>query len=911
MFPKPAVCKPNKLWTGRQLLALVFHKTPFDYNDTSKLFTTSSDADLIVHRGNILSGQIKKAHFGEGGQLISSLTTNYGSKATSVVINYFQAIVTPWVHRYGASVGIRDCIMSSAAEAKIESIVSTLPARLYDPLFKASESTIFKMCSEIRSDIAKVVMVDAATRKNRIREMVMSGSKGSEVNLVQIQGCLGQQFVGGSRPFQEDARRVFPQDPFANNEKNVESRGYVGSSFVQGLTPREYFCHAAGGREGIIDTGIKTSKTGYSTRRMACVTEGAVVSFTGAVFNQSILQGVLTSILYGADGMDASKLVRHYLTLHQTPVEDIEQHWLTPSIPQGSYRTKMVQQLVKDREMLLQICSQRQKMDTMFWLPVDVMHIIGTNAKTFPHISNPADRVTHDMLWRAFFQYDPSRYVVYKKNHTKHGREINEYATRLFRCMLRLTFLKEHHRLTKTEFALCLENILDMFNRSQVEAGEPVGLIATQSLMQATMQATLNTFHMAGTNASAAATGGLNYFDALISVQTPKITTTTIVLCDPSKEFMVMEAVAPPVKLCDIVSRVYDPSVPNTENNNPWSIHSFHPPQYTRVIEFVIPDDKIRKKCVRRMQVYTCIASHIGENHVELLPNGNVLVYIPNNLYNRALVEELLALYVKNPRLTPRGKDKSHRGVVGARRVKAERLVRRGDNLVNEQFTQIEVYGNFRLADIFSIEGVDCARSSCNDVSEIQATLGSNAARRFMFKELHRTVTGSGSAVNPRFVMQVVDYMLWTGKVESITRHGMKLFGPMKSAAFEQPGKVLVNAALACKTEHMLSPTANVVFGQEIRGIGTAIVDTIPITLPPLKSTNLLTMNAGTDSNETNDDDDTNFIIPFMKFMDLTAPNGGSTFSNKWMDTELFTTTTTTVQEEDDSDCVNPFMQFT
>jgi hypothetical protein len=153
---------------------------------------------------------------------------------------------------------------------------------------------------------------------------------------------------------------------------------------------------------------------------------------------------------------------------------------------------------------------------------------------------------------------------------------------------------------------------------------------------------------------------------------------------------------------------------------------------------------------------------------------------------------------------------------------------------VNEEFTQIEVYGNFRLADLYCIDGVNPSKTYCNDVLEVQATLGTQAAKQFMYYELLRTVAGSESSskVNPRFVMQVIDYMSWTGVIEPVTRHGMKLFGPMKSAAFEQPGKVLVQAALACKNEHMLSPTSNVVFGQEIRGIGTAIVDAIPVDVP-------------------------------------------------------------------------------
>jgi DNA-directed RNA polymerase beta' subunit len=846
-MPSPAILKPRKMWTGKQMIGIVFQHfaDAFTYGQLKDdVMSTNDEPDLFVRNGLLHAGQIKKAHFGEGGQVFSTIHTNFGSTVAAKVINHFQAIVNPWVLRRGISVGLRDCLPSKKTVQKLALVKSAFDERVAAISgTSTSEDAIIRLVSQARTDVANVVIAGAEARKNRIIDMAKSGSKGSNLNLVQIQGCLGQQIVAGRRPFADEAR-VYPHDSFDSHSVDVVARGYVRHSLVEGLSPREYYSHAAGGREGIIDTGIKTSRTGYSTRRMACVTEGAVVSFTGAVFNQSILQGVMTSTLYGCDGVDASKLVRCYIRLHTNPVDAIDDMYLR-GIPRDHVLYKrMRDQLVRDRNLLLQVCRSRQDASESFMLPVDIPYVLVSTPLSPPSspssppscdVDSDSDRDTVSVheLFRELFHVDHKAFVVFRRNTTTHGRELNRVATRMFRIMLRTSLLSFGRAafMTRTRFMAVIDRVHESFRKSLVDAGEPVGLIATQSLMQSTMQATLNTFHTAGTGAGAAATGGLNYFDALISVQTPKVTTTTIVLADPSKEFMIMDAVAPPVTMCDIVDHVDIHDTVAIDERRTWCVVStglvgtHHSALMS--IDFVLSGEKMQRRCVRPSHLFAPIAGKVGGNHVDI-DERRVRVYVPRAAYSRSIVEDILDVVVKRPILTPRGKNKANRGVVNARRLKTERVVIKNGNIVKETFTVIEVLGNFKLADVFSLEGVDCARTTCNDMSEVQATLGTVATRLFMFRELFRTVTGSGSTVNPRFVMQIVDYMTWTGRVEPVTRHGMKLFGPMKSAAFEQPGKVLIQAALGAKVEHMLSPTANVMFGQEIRGIGTAVVDAIP-----------------------------------------------------------------------------------
>ncbi len=348
-----------------------------------------------------------------------------------------------------------------------------------------------------------------------------------------------------------------------------------------------------------------------------------------------------------------------------------------------------------------------------------------------------------------------------------------------------------------------------------------------------------------------------------------------------------MDAVAPPVKFCNVVERVHDNYIPEVDNsnNNVWCLGNIISTSTTRVIQFKLSDELLIKKRVTLMHVYQALAVKIGNSKIDIISKNEIRVYIPKLLYTRMIVEELLDTIIMSPRVTPRGKDKMYRGVVGARRVLNESLIIENNELVVKKFVQIEVYGNFKLMDVFCIDGVDCELTKCNDVLELQNTLGTHAARNFLTHELLRITN-----MSPRHVMQVVDYMTWTGRIEPVTRHGMKFFGPLKSAAFEQPGKVLVNAALACKTEHMLSPTANVVFGQELRGIGTGIIDVIPedvdFTIAHQNSTNA-------SSTEVDDLNYDAYAMPFLQFLSIDEPKN---------EIEMI------MEEEDVDDSDAPFM---
>ena len=127
---------------------------------------------------------------------------------------------------------------------------------------------------------------------------MISGSKGSNINISQVIACVGQQNVEGKRiPF-GFRKRTLPH--FIKDDYGPESKGFVENSYLAGLTPSEFYFHAMGGREGLIDTAVKTAETGYIQRRLIKAMESVMVHYDGTVRNSV---GQLIQLRYGEDGL--------------------------------------------------------------------------------------------------------------------------------------------------------------------------------------------------------------------------------------------------------------------------------------------------------------------------------------------------------------------------------------------------------------------------------------------------------------------------------------------------------------------------------------------------------------------------------------------------------------------------------
>jgi DNA-directed RNA polymerase III subunit RPC1 len=133
--------------------------------------------------------------------------------------------------------------------------------------------------------------------------MATCGSKGSFINISQMIACVGQQSVGGRRMPNGFVHRALPH--FPRHSREPAAKGFVANSFYTGLAPTEFFFHTMGGREGLVDTAVKTAETGYIQRRLMKALEDLTVQYDGSVRNS---ESNLVQFKYGDDGLDPASM---------------------------------------------------------------------------------------------------------------------------------------------------------------------------------------------------------------------------------------------------------------------------------------------------------------------------------------------------------------------------------------------------------------------------------------------------------------------------------------------------------------------------------------------------------------------------------------------------------------------------
>jgi DNA-directed RNA polymerase II subunit RPB1 len=301
--------KKGSAYNGMGLISMMLPNT---FNYTKKTDANPAEPILRIRKGVMYEGALSKAAFGSHNSIIQCLEQEYGYKTAAKFVDNLQFVGVQWITQNGFSIGISDCIPKNTEfiqnnvykgfiEAKSISESNQHP--------RIVEAKITNTLSKIK-DIGLKIAKDSMDPDNSFISTVVSGSKGDFFNIAQITGLLGQQNLAGGRiqPTLNKGKRTLPYYHFKNLdiEKEYESRGFVRNSFMKGLNPREFFLHAMSGREGVSDTAMKTSSSGYIQRRMIKLMEDLQVKYDGTVRNAS---GSIVQWSYGTDGFDRSKTI--------------------------------------------------------------------------------------------------------------------------------------------------------------------------------------------------------------------------------------------------------------------------------------------------------------------------------------------------------------------------------------------------------------------------------------------------------------------------------------------------------------------------------------------------------------------------------------------------------------------------
>lgn len=296
------------LYTGHNLISVLL---PDDFEYEIQNNASPDKKPVHIIRGVLLSGTLdKKAMGSSSGSLIHHLSKDYNNQRALRFVSEFSRMMNAWLYQQGFTVGIYDCIAHNTEVIEEEINKNLLKAKASIQSEKDPElrEMNIKIALNDTASIARKIAADALTSDNNIKKIVKSGSKGNDFNITQITGLVGQQNVSGNRIEKQFGGRTLPHFEFEIDDIRTEfmSRGFIFSSYFKGMNPLETFFAAAGGREGLIDTAVKTADTGYISRRMEKILEDLTASYVGTVNDAShnIIQ-----FNYGEDNFDAGKCI--------------------------------------------------------------------------------------------------------------------------------------------------------------------------------------------------------------------------------------------------------------------------------------------------------------------------------------------------------------------------------------------------------------------------------------------------------------------------------------------------------------------------------------------------------------------------------------------------------------------------
>lgn len=849
-------------YTGQQVLSKLLpplNITMGNKSYDSKEGETSQNFVKIV-QGNITQGSIDGDVYMKPGKGIVHVTYNdYGPKETSMFLDSLQRVVEDFLVLNGFSVGISDLIADEKTKKdfdesiqKCKKDITAIQLQIHTDLFENNtgktnqqefEDQAFAILEKVRADAGKNGLASLSA-ENRLVAMVKSGSKGDQLNIAQMVACVGQQAIEGKRIQYGLTDRTLPH--YKKYDDGAEARGFVESSFIRGLTPQEFFFHAMTGREGLIDTAVKTADTGYIQRQLIKALEDIVVQHDGTVrdSNMNVVQ-----FYYGEDGIMATKLEGQSLPLEKMSHGDIENTFGLKTVdwskvlPQGTtldpetlnQANLFVQEVIADQRMLVEDVFRGSIMDSgAVNAPVNLSRLI-LNMK-----------VRFGLKPDSFTDLQPT--YVYKMINTIIERTKTKHVpiwSALLRYNLSPSKLIVKDRFTKNAFDTLCELIVIGHMKSWVQPGEQVGIIAAQSIGEPSTQLTLNTFHMAGVASKSNVTQGIPRLREILKVtKNPKATSLTIYM---KPEFRKSKEKARQLVqdleltlLRNITNKIgiyWDPTNEDTVIEEDRELLAFY-----RFLEQGQPDvaaatnskwlvrlelnrEEMYNKNITMADVVFVVRKMYPTTQIIYSDYNAEKLIMRIRIQTEETIDQFTSLKLFQNKLL---NNCVIRGMPGIKGVTFRKDTQKAE-LVGEgperKYQELEQYildtDGSNYIKVMNHPAVDANRLYTTNIYDIVEILGLEAVRTILMNELQPIFGSVG--VNSRHLGILCDFITRTGRLMSIDRYGINKndIGPLAKMSFEETSKIVLNAALFGEVDAVTGVSANIMTGQPFRG-GTA-----------------------------------------------------------------------------------------
>ncbi|XP_033636533.1 DNA-directed RNA polymerase I subunit RPA1-like [Asterias rubens] len=572
----PAIMKPFRLWSGKQVVSTLLlnvipeESKPINFKGKAKIGSKSwtwcnresrtssfggtplsglsmTESEVIVRGGELVCGVLDKANYGNTCYgLVHCCFELYGGQVAVKLLSCLGRLFTTFLQQFtGFTLGVHDILITNKGNYRRRKImqkaggigpdvvasalgyddstdITALKERYEEAHRKSADTELREIDLKMKgqtdrftNEISNACLSKGLEKEfpyNNLQLMVLSGAKGSQVNCMQISCLLGQIELEGRRPPLMASGRSLPS--FLPYDTSPRAGGYVDGRFLTGIRPQEYFFHCMAGREGLVDTAVKTSRSGYLQRCIIKHIEGLVVNYDLTVRDSD---GCIVQFLYGGDGLDIPRTP--FMKEEQLPFlldnsanllgrkckgEDCDatkaqkiqkkiSNWYKKNgslrrqdrrSPFLSYSSKKMYDLLEERDSRTKVdeepISVRDEMIKM-WREDD-------NKEKFLKNASPCPEPVHCQL-----RPDTNFGSISEKINSIIGNYINNTGVQHLEKYVKSEAEDGIPPEKKFQDLLYLK-----YRRSLCEPGEAVGLLAAQSIGEPSTQMTLNTFHFAG-----------------------------------------------------------------------------------------------------------------------------------------------------------------------------------------------------------------------------------------------------------------------------------------------------------------------------------------------------------------------------------------------------------------------------
>lgn len=832
------------LWTGHQIVSMALPRI------------NVRAGGIVIEDGVLTPGsRLTKKSLGcvEGG-IVHIMFNDLGGVATAYHIFALQKIATEFLMLRGSTVGMGDVIMPAPVRAEIKRIMDEKIEEATRARREGRVAAAREIMDAATTQVGRVAL-DAMGPNNGLKVEVESGAKGSILNQTQTTSALGTQHIHGG-PFQIGPReRLLPH--FDYDDPRPIAHGYVADSFITGLHPACFFAHNQAGREGLIDTAVRTSDTGYLQRRLGKAMTDQRVTDENTVATSD---GRIIQFRYGSDGFDATGMERQRIPALGAPLDEFravyehDRSAFPPDSGDAALETARAEfaRLLRAREVLL-----GAKVSDTLVMPVPVDRMVSNIMRDWDRDKGKdPECVDFERRDPALAGGDSTPAGIVRLIDVTHEaleclRHMGEPPESSFFCACRLLLASK--RLCRVPFSaakLLLDMVIDAYERSRVRCGEAVGALASQSIGEPSTQLTLNTFHSTG-SVNKTVSHGVPRMTEILSVcrntKTPFMHAFLRPPFNRSREAAQRAAIAlqytPLSMLIKRTQIVLDPvfQSPLHEEDRQWveewyAIEDEPDPQaWSRVaIRFELRKDVLDARCWTaattcellrdRFRDVDVIHSPDHEAQPVLRVRFRVTDAVATGGEGREVPEQMLARQIARAM-----RDEVFGGIRGVVAAEAEEVdVEEFDPVLGA--TRRSEWGvvcqGANMPALMCRPEIDQHRGvRCNDIVHVFEVRGIEVARAVIFSELWDILTMDGSQyINARHIMLLVDTMTQRGTIMPINRHGINRVPEnttFHKCSFEETLDMLVNAARYSYDNPVKGVVDNLILGQAIP-VGTS-----------------------------------------------------------------------------------------